>query len=233
MTNSSSSISSTHQSSRHHRRRRRHTPVLGAAAVALLVGLAATPAFARGKLIDLHGSVLAGGMTGRGSDSTTPDLFHQTEGAGFGLELGARLLVLDFSMRFLQMVNTGGSGGTMLTALLGPSIEIPITGGGIDSNGKQRPPELVIRPGVAGGLCFGTLGPVDPPLTNDQLAGKGLLLMGRFAVERMFGPILGVGAELQGGYHYLVGASGVANGKDTSSGWQVGLFGTVSFHLGV
>ena len=36
---------------------------------------------ARGKLVDLHGAILAGGMTGRGSDAATPDLYHQTEGA--------------------------------------------------------------------------------------------------------------------------------------------------------
>ncbi|MBC8131779.1 MAG: hypothetical protein H7X95_02265 [Deltaproteobacteria bacterium] len=205
---------------------------LAGLACALLASLSGA-AQARGKLVDLHGAVLAGAMTGRGSDSATPDLYHQTEGGGLGLELGARLLILDFSMRFLQMVNTGGSGGTMLSALLGPSVEIPVLGGGQDAEGKQLPPRLVISPGLAGGVTFGSLVPVDPPLTNDQLAGKGLILMGRFAVERMYGPILGVGAEIQGGYHYLVGASGVANGKDHSSGWQLGAFATLAFHLGV
>ena len=42
-----------------------------------------------------------------------------------------------------------------------------------------------------------------------------------------------VGGEVEGGYHYLVGASGVVNGKDHSSGWQMGVFGTVAFHLGI
>lgn len=200
--------------------------------VVLAVGVS-RPSEARAKLVDLHGAVLAGGMTGRGNDPGIVDLFEQNEGAGFGLELGARLLVLDFSMRFMQTVNTGGTGGTVLTALLGPSVEIPVMGGGQDADGTQRSPVLVIRPGLAGGLCFGTSGPVDPPLTNDQLAGKGLLAVGRFAVERMFGPILGVGGEVQGGYHYLVGASNTVNGKDNSSGWQMGVFGTLAFHLGI
>ncbi|MEP6653837.1 MAG: hypothetical protein ABJA82_10780 [Myxococcales bacterium] len=203
-----------------------------ATVLALIAGLN-SHAHARGKLVDLHGAVLAGGMTGRGSDSATPDLFHQTEGAGMGLELGARLLVLDFSLRFMQTINTHGAGGTVLSALFGPSLEIPLIGGGQDSSGNELPPELVIRPAVAAGLCFGTLVPVDPPLTNDQLAGKGLLVVGRFAVERMFGQILGVGGEVQAGYHYLVGASGLVNGQDHSSGWQMGIFGTLAFHLGV
>ncbi|MES1165028.1 MAG: hypothetical protein ABUR63_04680 [Verrucomicrobiota bacterium] len=205
-----------------------------AAGVAVAVLLAASgSAHARGKLIDLHGAVLVGGMMGRGTQSNTPDLFHQTQGPGFGAELGMRLLVLDLSIRFLQTVNQDGLQGTMLTALFGPSLEIPVVSGGKDAQGKDRPPKVVVRPGLAAGFAFGTLQTVKPPLTNDQLAGKGLLVVGRFAVERMFGPILGVGGEVQGGYHYLFGATGLVNGNDHSSGWQVAALGTVAFHLGI
>jgi hypothetical protein len=193
-----------------------------APALVLAVALAAGTAHAeRGKLVDLHGAVLVGGQLGRGTDSTIPDLYHQAQGPGFGAEVGARLLVLDLSIRFLQTVTQNGWQGTMLSALLGPSIEIPVAR------------NVVIRPGLAGGFVFGTSGPVDPPLTNDQLAGKGFLVVGRFAVERMFGPIFGLGGEVQGGYHYLFGANAVVNGKDHSSGWQTGVFATAAFHLGV
>jgi hypothetical protein len=196
----------------------------------LLAGATARSARAQAKLFDVHGAILAGGMTGRGAAT---DLFQQTEGAAFAAELGVRVLVMDFSMRFQQMVNSGGSGGTLLSAMLGPSLEIPVKRGGRDAQGKQKPPEVVIRPGLAAGLVFGTLLPVKAPLSNDQLAGKGLLTMARFGVERMFGPILGVGAEVEGGYHYLLGASGAANGNDYSSGWQLGGFATLAFHLGL
>lgn len=206
---------------------------LTALAYGLLTATSAGGTPAQAKLFDLHGAILAGGMTGRGTNSGAPDLFHQTEGGAFAAELGARLLVVDFSIRFQQMVNSGGTGGTLLTALFGPSLEIPVKGGGQDAQGRQRPPEVVLHPSLVAGLVFGTLVPVDPPLTNAQLAGKGFLTMGRFGVERMFGPILGVGAEIEGGYHYLLGASGVANGKDHSAGWQLGAFATVAFHLGV
>jgi hypothetical protein len=200
----------------------------------VLATAAAAGAQARGKLVDLHGALLVGGMTGGGSDSATPDVFEQTRGAGFGAEIGARLLVLDLSIRFLQMVNLDGHHGTVLSALFGPSFEIPVLGGGVDSFGKQRPPKVVIRPGLAGGLGFGTLVPVKPPLTNDQLAAKGILVVGRFAVERMFGPIVGVGGEVQGGYHYFFGAhTPINNGKDHSSGWQVGAFATLAVHFGI
>jgi len=184
-------------------------------------------AHAEARFVDLHGSVLLGGMTGRGSKSQVPDMFHQTEGLGLGAELGVRLLVLDLSLRFQQMFDTGGTGGTLLSALFGPSVAIPIRrlDGGL--------PKFVLHPSLVGGVVFGTGAPVSPPLNNDQLAGKGLLVMGRFGAERMFGPILGVGAEVEAGYHYLLGASGAVNGTDRSQGWQLGLFATASFHLGI
>ena len=203
-------------------------------AFASLAVASTAKARAQAKLFDVHGAILAGGMTGRGSSSAPPDLFHQTEGAAFAAEVGARLLVVDLSLRFQQMVNSGGSGGTLLSAMFGPSLEIPVKRGGRDAQGKQKPPEVVIRPSMAAGLVFGTLVPVKAPLTDAQLAGKGLLTMARFGVERMFGPILGVGAQIEGGYHYLLGASGVLNGaKDHSSGWQLGGFATLAFHLGL
>ena len=48
-----------------------------------------------------------------------------------------------------------------------------------------------------------------------------------------FGGSSAVAGEVQGGNNALGGASGVVNGKDHSSGWQLGFFGTLAFHLGV
>lgn len=225
----------SHAARQRHVRRRGFPSWLAAALIAATVlGTAgAARAQAGGKLIDLHGSVLVGGMTGRGTNSAVPDIFRQSQGAGFGLELGARLLILDVSIRFLQMLGPNGYGGTMLTGLVGPMMEIPIVSGGTDADGKARPPKVVIRPGLAAGVAFGTLVPVDPPLNDAQLASKGLLAVGRFGVERMFGRFLGLGGELQGGYHYMFGASNAVNGSDHSQGWQGSLFATASFHLGI
>jgi hypothetical protein len=104
-------------------------------------------------------------------------------------------------------------------------VEIPVKAG---SGG----PAVVVRPGLAVGFGFGTLGPVDPPLDAAQISAKGLLVNGRFAVERMFGPVLGLGAEVQGGYHYFFG--GVINEANThSEGWQLVGLGTVSAHFGI
>jgi hypothetical protein len=207
----------------------RATLVVGA----LLVVLAwPAVARARGKLVDFHGAALAGPVIGGGAAGAA-DIFRRTQGVGFGIELGARILVIDLSIRFLQTTGASGIQGTLSSALIGPSLEFPVKGGGYDLGGKPRPPLIVIRPALAAGVGFGTPSPVDPPLSDAQIAGKGLMIVGRFAVERMFGPVFAVGGEVQGGYHYFIGASGEINGNDHSDGWQLGIFGTVAFHLGI
>lgn len=188
---------------------------------------------AEAKLVDLHGGLLAGGMTGGGSSTPRADVFGEIQGGGLGTELGVRLLVLDLSIRFIQMAGVKGHHGTLLSAMFGPSVEIPVVGGGVDMLGRPRPPKVLVRPSIAGGFGFATLGPVSIPITNEQLDSKGLLVVGRFAVERMYGRFWGLGGSLEGGYHYFFGANSPINGPDHSNGWQLAAFGTVTFHLGV
>lgn len=192
---------------------------------------------AEGRFVDLHGEVLVGAMTGRGSDKAAPDFFHQTQGPGFGVELGVRLLVLDLSVRFVQMIGTDGREGTLtLLPMFGPSLEIPLQKGSTDLLGKRQPPKLVLRPGVAAGFGFGTPAPVHGALSADQISAKGLIIMGRCGVERFFGPFVGLEAHIEGGYHYLLGGEGIVNGtsaSDHSQGWQLGAFGGVVLHLGI
>jgi len=202
----------------------------GVGVVALVAG--AGRAEAHAKLIDLHASALAGGAIGDGSAPGGRDFYRQTRGPGFGGEVGARLLILDASIRFVQMVGANGREGTLLSMLLGPSVEIPVKEGGKDASGHDRGPLVVVRPGFAVGFGFGTPAPVMLPLNDAQISAKGLLIVGRFGVERLFGPVFGLGAEVQGGYHYFFG--GVINDASThSSGWQLAGFGTMSVHFGI
>jgi len=208
--------------------------ILCAAGVTLMV---AGDAHAQGHVIDLRGELLVGATTGRGSDKAAPDFFHQTQGPGFGVELGVRLLVLDLSVRFVQMVGTDGREGTLtLLPMFGPSLEIVLQGGGTDLLGKRRPPKLVLRPALAAGFGFGTPAPVHGALSADQISAKGLILMGRCGIERFFGPFVGLEAHIEGGYHYLLGGEGIVNGtaaSDHSQGWQLAAIGGVVLHLGI
>jgi hypothetical protein len=211
-----------------------------AAAMTVTAGMAAiAPRTARadGRIVDFHGAVLAGGIMGGGTASGAPDFYRQTRGPGLGAEVGVRLLVLDLSVRFFQVIGSNGREGTIsYIPMLGPSFEIPVMGGGTDIHGRPRPATVVLRPGVAAGFGFGTPGPAHAPLSADQISAKGLLVMGRLGVERFFGPVLGLAAQVEGGYHYFLGGAGLINGSavsDHSEGWQLGAFGSIILHLGI
>jgi hypothetical protein len=133
------------------------------------------------------------------------------------------------------MLGSSGREGTLSTIMLGPMFEIPVLGGELDTAGHRRPAKLVLRPGATAGLGFGTPAPVNPPLSADQISGKGFLANARFGAEYFVQPWFGLEAHVEGGYHYFVGGEGVLNGaavQDHSSGGQFGLFGSAVLHLG-
>ena len=210
-------------------RRARAGGVFSAAGLTLglLVTLAAAPAEAR--LIDLYAGPRAGGMIGWGSRTATPDFFEKARGAALGAEVGVKVLILNLSVTFLQMLDGNGRSGTLSQALLGFELDIPI--------GNPRSPEerrkLLLRPGAGAGVGFGTPGPVRPPLSNDQISDKGFITQGKLALEYNPNVLLGVGVEGAFGYHYFVGAQAVANDVSThSAGYQMTLLGTATLHLG-
>ena len=109
-----------------------------AVGAALLVVAAARPAEAR--ILDLHVSGDAGGITGWGQTPNTPDFFAHTRGAGVGFDLGVKLLVFDASARFTQVLESSGTVGTLTQFLLGFVIDIPIGTATIDGTEPPPPP---------------------------------------------------------------------------------------------
>ena len=211
------------------------TRALLSVAVAGALAVAPVVVRAEGRFVDLHGGLVLGGIVGGGNGGpSTPDFFSGGRG-GFGAEIGLRLLVMDLSIRFVQMLGSNGREGTLSTIMLGPMFEIPVLGGDLDTASHRRPVKLVLRPGVTAGLGFGTPAPVNPPLSADQISGKGFLANAVFGAEYFVQPWFGLEAHVEGGYHYFVGGEGVLNGaavQDHSSGGQVGLFGGAILHLG-
>jgi hypothetical protein len=207
--------------------RARAAVALVAAAAASLVVLGA-PRRAQARLIDLHAGVLAGGIGGFGSDSNTPDFFAKTRGAAFGAAVGAKLLVFDLTISFLQVADTSGLTGTLAQALLGFEIDVPV-GPDRYENGKRK---AILRPGIAGGVGFGTPGPVQTPYNSAQISDKGFLGQAKLAFEYNVHPLLGFGVEGDAGYHYFLGGAAVNDVKDHSSGFHGMLLGQITFHLG-
>ena len=115
----------------------------------------------------------AGGMYGWGTTPNTPDFFEQTRGPGFGFEVGAKLLVFDFSVDFMQIVNDGGLSGTLIQVLLGTEHRHP---GRASAKLDERPERAAcFTPGVVGGRRARHGRARDAAGDNDQLADKGFV----------------------------------------------------------
>jgi len=189
--------------------------------------MAARPAEAR--LIDLYAGATAGGLAGWGTTPNTPDFFDTARGGGVGFNLGLKLLVFDFSTNFFQTFNSSGAAATMVQFLLGTEFDIPLGEAKLPDGQSQN----VLEPEIAGGFGFGTPGPVNPPLTNDQVSAKGLVVNGTVGYEYFFNPFIAIGAKGTFGYHYFFGPTAVVNSVEGhSSGYQVSALGTLTFHLG-
>ena len=200
----------------------------GAIAGAVLLAALAMPAAAEARLIDLRLGANAGGMFGWGTTPNTHDMYRHAAGPGIGVEGGLKLLIFDASVGVFQILKEGMS-ATLITGLVGVDVDLP-AGNTKLPNGESV---HVIHTGAAAGVVLGTNDIAMPPVMNDQLAGKGFTSRYRLAYEYFLNPFMGVGGEVQFGYHYLVGASGtVNNSADHSSGYHIMALGSFIFHLG-
>ena len=80
----------------------------------------------------------------------------------------------------------------------------------------------------------GLVKPGEPYFTevSNQLADKGFSSRLRVAYEFFLNPYMGVGAQADFGYHYLLGGEAVNMTQDHSAGYHVIGLATFTFHLG-
>jgi hypothetical protein len=200
------------------------------ASALLILAMVGGARSAQARLIDLYAGATAGGFGGWGSTPSTPDFFDKTHGGAVGFDLGVKLLVFDLSASFLQALNGSGTSGTLIQFLLGTEVDVPL-GQARLSDGQSK---SVLKPEIAGGVGFGTPGPVSPPLTDSQISAKGIVCNATLGYEYFLNPFVGIGATGTFGYHYFFGGD-VVNSSDAqrhSSGYQLIGLGTVTFHIG-
>ena len=207
--------------------------VLATAAFALLA-LASRPAEAR--LIDLHGGLIAGGITGWGETANTPDFFSRRQGPGLGVEAGVKLLVFDLSANFFQMFDGNGRAGTLTQILFGVNIDVPVGNQRFQEGLERGKSRNILRPIANIGVAVGTPEPVQPPLDHAQISSEGLVSYLGLGYEHFLNEFVGVGAEVNYGYHYFVDGgksdlTAVPNATH-SAGYQLTGFATLTFHLG-
>jgi hypothetical protein len=153
-----------------------------------------------------------------------------------GVEVGARLLIFDFSVNFNQLFDGNGRNGTFTQALAGIAIDIPI-GNQVFAKGDigEGKSKNILRPIVGAGFGIGTPEPVSPPLDNAQISDKGLVTRAGLGYEHFFNSFIGAGTQVDFGYHYFVGGgqSMLASNQKHSAGYHFTGFATLMFHLGL
>jgi hypothetical protein len=214
------------------------TPSFAAVALALVAGawvLLAAPR-AEARLIDLHAGAIGGGITGWGDTTNTPDYFDRRKGPGLGVEVGVKLLVFDLSANFLQIFDGNGTAGTLTQLLFGVNIDVPVGNDKFHRGIERGKSRNIIRPVANIGVAAGTPEPVKPPLDNAQISAKGLVCNVGIGYEHFLNEFLGIGAEVEYGYHYFIDGGKsmmLATPNQThSSGYQLAGFATFTFHLG-
>jgi hypothetical protein len=206
--------------------------ILAGIVLAGLVVVAARPAEAR--LIDLHGGLIGGGITGWGETANTPDFFDRRKGPGLGFEVGAKLLVFDLSVNFFQVFDSSGRAGTLEQLLFGVNIDVPVGNQRFQSGIERGKSRNVLRPIANIGVALGSPEPVHLPVDNAQISDKGIVSYVGLGFEHFLNEFFGVGAEANFGYHYFVGggASEMVANQTHSAGYQLTGFATFTFHLG-
>jgi len=197
---------------------------------AALLAVVLFPAAAHARYIDLRLGLNAGGMYGWGTTPNTQDMFNRAAGPGFGAEIGLKLLVFDVSVNVLQIVKSGGLSATLIQGMLGTDIDVPVARAKLPSGHHMH----IMHFGLEGGFVLGTNAPAMVPVTNDQLADKGISSRFRVGYEFLLNDFMGVGPSVDVGYHYLLGGQMVAanNTADHSSGYHLIGVASFIFHLG-
>ncbi len=199
--------------------------LLGGALALALSALGARPAQAR--LVDLYAGGTAGGLTGWGS-APTRDFFAVTKGGGVGFDLGMKLLFIDVSASFLQVLNGSGASGSLIQLLLGGEVDVPLGRAKLHDGEPQK----LLKPKLAAGFGFGTPSPLSGPLTDAQISAKGVVADAILGYEYFVDPFVALGVEGTFGWHYFFGGDVVNSVQTSSSGYHVIGLGTVTFHLG-
>jgi hypothetical protein len=192
---------------------------------------------AEARLIDLHAGAIAGGITGWGTTTNTPDFFQRRRGPGVGAEVGVKLLIFDVSASFLQLFDSHGAGGTLSQALFGVNIDVPVGNQKFQDGIERGKSKNIIRPIANVGVALGTPERVHPPLNNAQISSKGFVTYWGLGYEHLINEFVGVGAVGNFGYHYFIGGGASEDptalpNSTHSAGYQLTGFATLTFHLG-
>lgn len=175
-------------------------------ALAIVIALAVP---AQADVLKLFGEVHGGGMGGKGTSGDQQDeaFFANAPHGMYGLEVGARFLVLEGRIRHHQY-RGGGELATWTQFSLGLGLSIDLG----DEMQKKQHKSAFAEVGALVGGGLGTGRQVDPPLSNDEITDKAGLIEGRFGLGKHLNKFLDIGVAVTASWGYFL-----KNGVDTAA----------------
>lgn len=201
----------------------------------LAIALSTTPAAA--DLLSLRAETRAGGAVGTGMfGERHEDAFHAgIGGPGYGVVVGAEVLLVDLWIEHNQYLTGGDVDGTWTQFMLGFDVQFDFGADksfSYDENAKKIGgyPAWFGELGMGLGFGVGTGQQVDPPLDNTEVTDKGLMFEGRAAFGYRLTRLLSLGMTfpLTMGYFTKSGAGTFANNVDNHY-MSLGFSGLVTF----
>jgi hypothetical protein len=177
----------------------------------VVFALAVVPAVASAEVFKLYAEGGGGGMYGKGLSGTYKDdaFFANAKGAAYGVQVGARFLILDGAIRHHQFINGDGlKTWTMFIAGLNFGMD---TG---DEQAKKEFTSGYFEMGAALAFGVGTGAQVMPPLDNSEVTDKGFLLEGRIGFGKHLNKIFDIGVSAPVSWGYFFKSGGGANNTD-------------------
>jgi hypothetical protein len=195
-----------------------------------LVALLCAASPARAALFELHASLRAGAMTGKGvgGELKDDDFFARAAGATYGAVVGIEILWIDLYVEHDQFTDFSEVQGTWTQFMIGPHFAFPL-----EEAKPGKTSKTYADLALSAGFGVGTGQQVDPPLDNGEISDKGVMLELRIGIEHRFNRVVGIGLAIPIAWSYMFKNDVVNDVENHYQSFHVMALGTLNFRLGL
>ena len=176
-------------------------------ALGCVLAIVLTASVAHADVLRVFGEIHGGGMGGKGTSGDVKEdaFFANAPNGMYGVKVAARFLIIDTQIQHHQY-RGGGELATWTQFSVGLGIGVDLG----DEKQKKEHRSTFVEAGTLVGGGIGTGRQVDPPLSNDEITDKGVVLEGRLSFGKHLNKFLDFGVAATGSWGYFL-KNGVAN----------------------
>jgi len=181
--------------------------------------LAGLSARADADVLKLFGEVHGGAVGGKGLSGAPvdqdKDFFSNVPHGAYGVRVGARFLILEGAIQHHQFTN-----GSRLSTWTQFSTGIGIQADVGDQEARKAHKSGFLDMGVDVAFGLGTGQQVDPPLSNDEISDKGVLIEGRVGFGKHLNELFDIGVVVPVSWGYFLKSDFDAAANDPSTHYK-------------